>query len=227
MEKIAKKVGSTKREILEVCLTPKHWSEIKETTGKSDPTLLVHMTDLTEMKLITKDTNERTYKTTEAGVRFLKLVPHVRPLPKKGKYPYELVKVIGKGIKLGHVTLKEHLEQEILGLQAFALDKNFGKYYDAVIRAIRDAVTLWTPEGVEPDKNMYREVNKLVGLYTKIHKEESGRITMVIEFDFATALDMVIREEKDEIIKKRLEENRDLLIKQVHAVWHRIFNQMF
>lgn len=224
---LAEKIGDTKRIILESCLTPKHWSDLKEVTKKSEPTLLVHVNDLIQMRFISKNEEDKTYQTTEQGVKFLALVPHVRPLPQAGKYPYELVKVIGKGIKLGHLSLKEHLEQEILGLQAFSLDRNFKKYYEAVVYAIRNAVTLWTPEGIEPDKNMYKEVNKLIGLYTKKHKEESSKITMVIEFDFATSLDMVIREEKDEIIKKRLEENRDLIIKQVHASWHKIFNQMF
>lgn len=219
---LVEKIGETKQQILESCITPKRWSDLKEITKKSDPTLLTHVNDLIQMRLLVKDEEVKNYRTTEHGMKFLSHIPHIRTLP-QGKIPYELVKVIQKGIKLGHLSYRENLEQDFLGLQAFFVDKNFKKYYEPIIQAIRESVTFWTPEGITPDKEMYKEVNKLIGHYTKDYKESSTKISMIVEFDFATALDTVIRDEKDDLIKKRLEENRDLIIKQVHANWHRIY----
>ncbi len=227
LEDLMEKVGETKRQILSACKTPKQWAELINSTQKTRSTLSVHVNNLEEMGLLEYDKDAHTYSITKKGREFLQLVPHIRPLPKEGKDPFELFKVVGKGIRFGHLSIKEKVLQDILGVQGLALDQNLKRYYESIVRAVRDSVTFWTPEGVEPDKDMYREVNKLIGVYTKKHKDESGKITMVIEFDFAAALEIVIREEKDDKVRERLEKNRDTIIKQVHANWHRIFNQMF
>jgi len=221
---VVERIGETKRQILELCLTPKHWSELKDITKKSEPTLLVHVNDLMQMKYLNKSEDEKTYQTTENGVKFLELIPHVRPFP-QGKLTYELVKLVQKGIKLGHLSLKENLEFLLLGVHGVEFDKNLRKVYEDVIRAIRESVTLWLPAGLEPDKSMYKEVNRLVGIYTKSHKEQSDKVTIVIEFDLPTALDKVIRMEEDEVVRKRIEQDRDIILNRIYKNWHRIFNQ--
>lgn len=223
---LAERIGETKHQILEVCLTPKHWSELRDITKKSEPTLLVHVNDLIKMKYLNKNDDKKTYQTSEHGVQFLELIPHVRPFP-EGKKTYELVKMVQKGIKLGSLSFKENIEIDLLGVPAVEFDRKLRKVYDNVTHAIRDSVTVWLPSGMEPDKEMYREINRLIGLYTKKHKEHSGKITMMIEFDLPTALDMTIRAEDDDEVRQRLEKDKEIIINRVYKNWWKIFNQRF
>jgi hypothetical protein len=223
---IAERIGETKRQILESCLTPKRWSELIDIIKKSEPTLLVHVNDLIKMKYLNKDDSEKTYQTSENGVKFLELIPHVRSFP-EGKKTYEFVKMVQRGIKLGSFSLKENIEVQLLGTPAVEHDKKLKTVYDNVIRAIRDSVTVWLPDGMEPDKDMYREVNRLIGIYTKKHKENTGKVTMMIEFDLPTALDMAIRAEENQEVRERMEKDREIIINRIYKNWHSIFNQRF
>lgn len=222
MVELIDRVGDTKRQILESCLTYKHWSELVDVTKKSEPTLLVHVNDLMKMRLLDKDEENRTYVTTEKGVAFLKLEPHVRDAQKRK--PKEYFRLVNRGIELGHLTLKEKIELQLLGPDGLRLDKTLKKVYEDVLQAIRQAVIIWMPQGFMPDKSTYEIINKLIGKYTKIQPDPKlEKITMIIEFDIPTALDMVIRDEKDEKVKQRLERDKEEIIKRIYKSWHSIF----
>ncbi|MDE1830263.1 MAG: hypothetical protein KGI25_08070 [Thaumarchaeota archaeon] len=222
MVELIDRVGETKIQILQSCITPKHWSELVEITKKAEPTLLVHVNDLMKMRLLEKNENERTYLTTEKGMEFLKLEPHVRSIQKGIDKTY--YRLINRGIELGHLSLKEKLEFQILGADGLRLDKSLKKVYDDAVLAIRQAVTVWIPKGFSPDKETYEMINKLIGKYTKMQPDPKlEKITMIIEFDLATALDLVIRDEKDDAVKERLEKDKDMIIKRIYKNWHRLF----
>jgi DNA-binding transcriptional ArsR family regulator len=219
---LLERVGDTKIQVLQSCITPKHWSEIVEIIKKSEPTLLVHINDLMKMRLLDKNEETRTYLTTEKGVEFLKLEPHVRDV-QKGK-PKEYFRLINRGVQLGHLSLREKFLLQALGADTVNLDKNLKKVYEDASRAMLQAVTVWLPHGFEPDKTTYRIINKLIGEYTKTQSDPKlEKMTMIIEFDLPTAIDMIIRDEKDEKIKQRLEQEKDEIIKRIYKNWHRIF----
>lgn len=217
---LVNKVGDTKKQILESCLTPKRWTDLVSITGKSEPTLLVHVTDLIKMRLLEKNDEEREYITTEKGVDFLKLEPHIRA--KQGRSP-EIMNMAKRGIKLGKMSLREQIEFNLLGRDGLRLDKNLGAVYLSAEKAIRESVIIWSPKGVDVDKSVYEMVNRLIGKFTKSNPDpKSGKMTITIEFDLTTAFDMVIREEKDGILRKRLEENKDEILTKLYKNWHRI-----
>lgn len=222
MVELIDRVGDTKIQILQSCIIPKHWSELVDITKKSEPTLLVHVNDLMKMRLLEKKEENRTYLTTEKGIEFLKLEPHVRTVQKGTDKTY--FRLIGRGIELGHLTLKEKLELQILGIDGMRLDRTLKRVYEDTVLAIRQAVTIWIPKGFSPDKETFEIINKMIGKYTKTQLDpKSEKITMIIEFDLPTALDMVIRDEQDEKVKQRLEKDKDMIIRRIYKNWHRIF----
>lgn len=217
------RVGETKVQILQSCITPKHWSDLVGITKKAEPTLLVHVNDLIKMRLLEKNDENRTYSTTDKGLEFLKLEPYVRPSSQKG-IPLEIIKMVQRGIRLGQLTFKEEVLFSLLGVTGIEHDKNLKPIYENVAHAMRDAITLWLPQGLEPDKVMYREVNRLIGLYTKKRQDyHDGKVTIIIEFDLPTALDRIIREEKNDEIRNRLENDREQILKKIYKNWHRMF----
>jgi len=226
-ELLAEKLGETKMQILQACITPKGWSELMDLTKKAQATLSVHVNTLEkEMGLLSYDKEKHSYTTTEKGVEFLELAPNRRPLPQNGK-PYEIKKIVGRGIELGEFSLKEKVLYQTLGLVEVERNPKLNGVYVDVAKAIREAVTLWLPQGLEPDKTMYAEVNRLVGLHTKKNFDyKNGKITMIIEYDLPTALEKVIREENNDEIRKHLEKNREIILRRVHRNWYNIFNRI-
>lgn len=221
MEDLTDRVGQTKIQILESCLTPKSWGELKSIIKKSEPTLLVHINDLNKMRLLEKNENDRKYLTTEHGIDFLKLQPHMKST--LDKRPKEIRKMVQRGIKLGNLTLKEKFKFELFGLDAIRYDKYLNKTYKNVAKAIQQSVTIWLPNGIIPDKKIYDAVTGLIALCSKSNKEIiNDKMTITIEVDFKTAFDLILREEQDEEIKKRLMANRDKIIEQVTHNWYRI-----
>jgi hypothetical protein len=218
---LAEKIGETKQIILESCLTPKNWAELLAITNKVSSTLSVHVADLIKTDLLDKDKNHF-YSTTQKGIEILKLVPYVRSSP-EGKTPPELINMVHIGLRPTTFTLKEKLILELGGLIGVKHEKSLKRIYEDSVKAIEQAITLWLPKGLEPDKTMYKEVNRLIGLHTKKNpKLMNDKLTILIEFDLPKALDNVIRDEDNEEIKNRLIENRDKILMKLHKHWHRL-----
>lgn len=222
MEDLIKKVGSTKIQILDACLKPKRWVDLKEITGIADTTLHTHIIDLMKLRLLDKDEERLTYLTNDRGVEFLKLEP--REMTQGGKRPIELRRMVERGIKLGDMKLKERFEFEFLGLDGIRLDKNLQKVYSDTITALRKSVTVWLPPEIQTDKNTGQLIHKLIGSITKLNPDKkSGKISIIIEFDLEPALDLAIREENDPIIRKRLERDKSKILNTIYKNWHRIY----
>jgi len=184
-------------------------------------TLSVHITDLIRDGLLERNDN-REYVTSKQGNENLKLMPYVRISP-EGKTSKEFVRMIQIGLKPIPLTFKENLKFELGGMIGVTHDKTLKKIYEDIAKTIQQSVTLWLPKDLEPDKAMYREVNRLIGLHIKQNSELiNKKLTILIEFDLNKALDFVIREETDEDVKERLKKNRQKILSKIYKQWKRL-----
>ncbi|MDE1828896.1 MAG: hypothetical protein KGI25_01095 [Thaumarchaeota archaeon] len=218
---LAKTLSDTKLQILEACITPKSWSDLREIAEVSEPSLLTHVNYLQEEGLLIKN-NARQYTTTKKGIDMLDFVPYVRT--SSAKIPMELKNMVRIGLKPTDFTLGQKFKLELGGLLAIEHDKTLGKIFADVTKTILTAVTLRAPQGLEPDQSMWKAVNRLIGIHTKKtrHDIKHGKLTMLIEFNLETALDKVIREETDEEIKQHLIDNREKILNTLYRTWHNI-----
>ena len=223
---LAKHIGETKAAILESCINPKTWSEIVKITGKTEPTIMVHLNDLKDDGLL--ENTKGMYQTTEEGLQFLKLVPNFRPVGSKD-HPYtELLNVRAMGIGKVKSNWKELVGDFILpGLVARGIiDKDLGAYYKAISDALRMAVTIWLPKKVDIDEQKFKIVNDVVHQAIKNNATltPDGKVRIIIEVDYAKALDMMIREEKNPKAKEMLIKNRERIISGILAHWDDLFD---
>lgn len=220
-EQMVETISDTKIQILESCITPKSWSDLREITKISEPSLLNHVKELQEKELLTKN-EDRQYLTTKKGLEMLDLVPYVRT--SSAKTPLELKNMVRIGLKPTNFTLGQKIKLELGGLFAIQHDRTLGKIYADVTKTIQNAVTLRLPQGLEPDATMWKIVNRLIGVYTKKTRKniKYGKLTMLIEFNLETALDKVIRDETDAEIKKHLIDNREKILNKLYKSWHSI-----
>jgi len=221
---MAKELSDTKIQILESCITAKSWSELREITKVSEPSLLSHVNELQEQTLLSKN-SERHYQTTKKGLEMIDLIPYVRTT--SSKTPLELKNMVRIGLKPTVLPLEQRIKFELGGIFAIEHDKTLNKIYTALTKTIVNSVTLRLPQGLEPDKAMWQAVNRLVGVHTKkTHKNiKYGKLTMVIEFNLETALDMVIRDEQDEEIKNHLIENREKILTKLYKSYQSLTSE--
>ncbi|UVS69806.1 hypothetical protein [Nitrososphaera viennensis] len=222
---MSQKIGETKATILESCVIPKSWSELVKITGKTEPTLMVHLNDLQGKELIAK-TDQGFYETTEAGKQFVELVPNIRPVDDARKRHLEAINVLLMSLGKKY-TLEEKLAAQVPALVVRGyVKKDLGAFANAVGQALRSSVTLWLPTKMDIDPKLLEEIAELVAKMIKKKAVMSdGKIRIVIEVDFPKALDMRIREEKDPKIKQTLIDNRDKIIKDVVDHWDDLFER--
>ncbi|MDE2589297.1 MAG: hypothetical protein KGL95_06490 [Patescibacteria group bacterium] len=218
---MAESISDTKIQILESCITPKSWSDLREIANVSEPSLLTHVNFLQEKQLLSKN-DERQYLTTKEGLKILDLVPYVRT--SSAKTQLELKNMVRIGLKPTDFTLGQKIKLELGGLLAIEQDKTLGRIYGDVTKIIQSAVTLRAPRGLEPDSVMWKAVNRLIGTYTKKtrHDIKHGKLTMLIEFNLETAFEKVIRDESDEEIKNHLIKNKEKILTTIYKAWHSI-----
>ena len=219
--KLAEDLSNTKLLILESCITPKSWSELREIADVSEPSLLTHVNYLQENQLLSKN-DDRHYITTKKGFSMIDLVPYVRT--SSAKMPMELKNMVRIGLKPTNLTLGQKIKLEMGGLFAIEHDQTLAKIFSDLTKTVQSAVTLRLPAGLEPDSAMWKATNRLIGTHTKKTRNniKHGKLTMLIEFNLETALDKVIREETDEEIKKHLIENRERILTKLYKAWHSI-----
>lgn len=223
---LAKHIGETKATILESCINPKSWTEIVKITGKTEPTIMVHLNDLKDEGLIVNQ--DGLYKTTDEGLEFLKLVPNFRPIGAKDRPFLEAVNVRALGIGKIKSNWKE-LVGDLVGPGLVArgyIDKDLGEYYKAIADALRISVAIWLPKKVEIDREMFKIVNDVVhqAIENKATLTPDGKVRIIIDVDFARALDMMIREENNVKAKELLIKNREKIIKGILANWNELFD---
>ncbi|MFY3741919.1 MAG: DNA-binding transcriptional ArsR family regulator [Candidatus Nitrosomirales archaeon] len=221
---LARKIGETKEVILESCINPKSWSELIQITSKSEPTLMVHLKDLQDLKLIGKR-EDGLYETTEDGLEILKLVPSVRPINSKDYPRVERWNTILFGLGKD-LNLTEKIATWFPSLVARGYGhKEYSAFAKAIAEALRSSVVLWSPAAVEIDFDIFRQINRIAGEIIENRKAVTakGKVRLIIDVDFPRALDMRIREEKDPKIKAELLKNRDRIIDDVIKRWHKLF----
>lgn len=222
---MSQKLGETKSTILESCITPKSWSELVKITGKTEPTLMVHLNDLQDKNLIAK-TDQGFYETTDSGKTFVDLIPNIRPTGDERRVYLEAINVLI--LSLGkEYNLSEKLAAQVpaLVVRGYA-KKDLGAFANAVGQALRKSVTLWLPTKMDIDPKLFEEINQFVAKMIKKKAVISeGKIRIVIDVDFPKALDMRIREERDPKIKQTLIDNRDKIIRDVVAHWDDLFER--
>src|SRR6185312_10633913 len=162
--KLAETLSDTKVLILESCITPKSWSELREIANVSEPSLLTHVDSLQKSQLLIKN-DERQYLTTKEGLKMIDLVPYVRTV--SAKTPLELKNMVRIGLKPTDFTLGQKIKLELGGIFAIEHDVTLGKIFSDVTKTIQTGVTLRLPRGLEPDSAMWKAVNRLIGTYTK------------------------------------------------------------
>ncbi len=188
---------------------------------------MVHLNDLKGEGLIEKR-DDGLYQTTEEGLERLKLIPNFRPIGPKDRPYLEPINIRALGIGKDNASWKELLG-DFAG-PAFVvrgyIDKDLGEYYKAIGEALRIAVTIWLPKRVEVDEKMFKIVNDVVhqAIKNKATETTDGKIRIMIEVDFAKALDMVIREENNVRAKEMLIKNREKIIKGILENWNKLFD---
>lgn len=216
-------ISSRKRQILRSCIRTKKWTEIQNLTGISKPTMKSHLDKLKQDSLLIKTKDG--YQTTTKGIEQLRLEPHRRAYARPDRIPSEVFQMINEAIFPGF-TLKERLE----GIFAAGV---FGKYggikkvrriLDDISKMVRDSVIVWLPKDSEFDKNSFKLVNQLISKQIKFIKnsETKGKFQIVIDFDLPLAVDSIIKDEKDPEVKKKLIDNRDVILKTLYNKWFRI-----
>jgi hypothetical protein len=221
---MSQKLGETKVVILESCITPKSWTDLVKETGKTEPTLMVHLNDLQDKNLITK-TEQGFYQTTDSGIEIVSLNPNMRAPPPANRVAIEAINIINSGLGKDYdLTEKLAAQFPVLVLKGYA-KKNLGAFVNAIAEAVRSSVIMWVPaKEVELDRKLFQEINHLVA---KVMKKKAviaeGKVRIIIDVDFPKALDMRIRNEKDPDVKQTLIENRQRIIEDVVANWSNLF----
>jgi hypothetical protein len=206
----------TKTTILESCIKPKAWKQLLEITGKSDPTLAVHLRELTNDELLVKQGG--LYTTTDKGISKLKapsrMINYVLP-----------ANLMLKGIVMNR-NFKDRINRLFPELGARGLlGKDTKAYFDAVADAVVSSVNVLLPKSVEVDERLFLKINEVVGeLLKKEAGLTKGKISITINVDFPSELDIRTRKEADPAIRQKLMENREMIIDRTIEHWDSLFN---